>query len=160
MNYLFARFHYFGKLLKVSRLEVEILVDRTRLGYAEVLAHATDMYHVERGHWSYKLHWLVPDKILTNRLLFVYNDASYEKVDTGPTYGKFADMYVEESEKVLVQNAEQGNEGTTGEGNSKDVDKTNLEQAEQRNSDIVDQTNSDDAVLVSVKIAESYSMHK
>lgn len=76
-------------------LVVEVFVAISTLGYAEVLAHADHMYHVERGHYSYKLHWLVPGKTLSEGLLYLNDDASVEKMDTGKTYGEFDDIFVE-----------------------------------------------------------------
>lgn len=52
------------------------------------------MYHVERGHcrggYTYELHWLVPGKSLIDGLLFLCDDSSVEKMDSGTSHGDCA----------------------------------------------------------------------
>ena len=59
--------------------------NRKSLKFELLLSYAEDMYHVERGHcsgdYSYKMHWLVPGKKLSEGLQFISDDSSVEKME-------------------------------------------------------------------------------
>ena len=77
----YVSLHYFGKfetvdgLLVYNRgLMITFPFNRKSLKFELLLSYAEDMYHVERGHcrgdYSYKMHWLVPGKKLSEGLQF------------------------------------------------------------------------------------------
>ena len=103
----FVSLHYFGKFETVDGLLVyngglmiTFPFNRKSLKFELLLSYAEDMYHVERGHcrgdYSYKMHWLVPGKKLSEGLQFIFDDSSVEKMGNATPIGSCAKIYVEE----------------------------------------------------------------